>query len=239
MDSGESIYHLIPDPVIVPPKPAMHKSMHAGKIDPHDFYMGVPTKREKGSFGPADGQKPPAGTFLKSGSGAPPLPTPAAPTVPKEKLKAPVPTEKPVMGLVSGKNYITANAVENILSAPKGIKPEPMRATSKPDYGKVPTYLKTIKGAIDAEKEMIEEQHRQAQMAAAAGSMMRMGEEDKEDLMVELKLKWQRVNEAYQKLPFTLDTPMRRMRKEKYEAELTQLEKDIETLGRKTVLIDG
>ena len=67
--------------------------------------------------------------------------------------------------------------------------------------------------------------------------MRKMSEGEREELVTELKLKWQRVNEAYQKLPFTLDTPMRRMRKEKYEAELTQLEKDVETLSRKTVLV--
>ena len=44
-------------------------------------------------------------------------------------------------------------------------------------------------------------------------------------------------NEGYQKLTFTLDTPAKKTRKEKYEAELAQLEKDIELLSRKTVVI--
>jgi hypothetical protein len=42
--------------------------------------------------------------------------------------------DKPIMGLVSDKNYIVANAVENILAAPK--VPE----NKDPDYLKKKTY---------------------------------------------------------------------------------------------------
>jgi len=65
------------------------------------------------------------------------------------------------MGLVSAKNFITANAVENILSQPKKKHVEPMLSTAKADYGKVPKYLQSIKGQIQTEKEMIAEYHRQ------------------------------------------------------------------------------
>jgi len=237
MDSGESIYYLIPNPEIVPPKEPMHVSKHPGVVDPKLFEMGV-AHRGRGTFGPANGQsKPSADTFLKSHTGEPVLPAPTKPTMTKTKIKAPVPTDAPVMGLVSSKNFITSNAVENILSQPKKVPVPQMLATSKPDYGKVPGYLKTIKSKITAEKEQIAEEMRAAEQAAKAGSMRKMSDDERATLVVELKMKWQRVNEAYQKLPFTLDTPMRRMRKEKYEAELTQLEKDIENLSRKTVLV--
>ncbi len=161
------------------------------------------------------------------------------PSYPKEKVKAPVPLkdERPVMGLVSAKNFVTSNAVENILSQPRKVYHEPALSTNKPDYGQVPTYLKKIKNQVENERTFFEHQIRQQEMEASAGTMRRMGEGERHELIIELKKKWGRVNEAYQKLPFTLDTPMRKFRKEKLESELTQLEKDIETLNRKTVLI--
>jgi len=234
----ESIYGLLPPNEAVPPKPPMYKSMHTGQVNPKNFPMGV-RKRDKGTFGPAAGaSKPGTDTFLKKHDGEPTLPEPTMPTNPRSKSKAAVPTrvEKPLMGLVSSKNFVTANAVENILSTPSKVThPEPL-ATQKPDYGKVPRYLTKVKGQIEQEKYLIEEQTRAAEQAASVGSLRRMSEEEQEILVTELKLKWQRVNEAYQKLPFTLDTPMRRMRKEQYETELTQLEKDIETLNRRVIV---
>ena len=53
-------------------------------------------------------------------------------------MAVPKKQEKPIMGLVSDKNFIVSNAVENILAAPK------MPANSQKDYlkkknfGKVP-----------------------------------------------------------------------------------------------------
>jgi len=84
---------------------------------------------------------------------------------------------------------------------------------------------------------MIAEYHRQQMEDTMGGSMRQMSGPERDDLVQELKQKWQKVNEAYQKLPFTLDTPMRKIRKETYEAELSQLEKDIQTLTGKNILV--
>jgi protein subunit release factor A len=65
----------------------------------------------------------------------------------------------------------------------------------------------------------------------------KLPEAEQKELVRELKLKWERVNEAYQKLPFTLDTPQKRARKEQLERELKQLEHDVETLQHKAVLV--
>eukprot|EP00227_Mantoniella_beaufortii_P015775 CAMPEP_0197587294 /NCGR_PEP_ID=MMETSP1326-20131121/8965_1 /TAXON_ID=1155430 /ORGANISM="Genus nov. species nov., Strain RCC2288" /LENGTH=503 /DNA_ID=CAMNT_0043152001 /DNA_START=175 /DNA_END=1683 /DNA_ORIENTATION=- len=241
MQSGESIYNLIPHPVMMPPMQHMHVSKHPGEVDPHGFEIGVNNKRGKATFGHATGTlKPKTDHFLKSHAGEPTLPPPAPPTLPKDKMKPAVPLkgDKPVMGLVSAKNFVTANAVENILSQPKKKFVEPTMSTSKPDYGKVPRYLQTIKGQIQSEKEMIAEYQRQ-QAETMGGSMRQMSTGERDALVVELKQKWQKVNEAYQKLPFTLDTPMRKIRKESLESELTQLEKDIKTMqGRQVVVVE-
>ena len=55
------------------------------------------------------------------------------------RRRQPVPAraEKPVMGLKSNKNFVTTNAVENILAVPKKVPSEPERYVRKPDYGQV------------------------------------------------------------------------------------------------------
>jgi hypothetical protein len=51
--------------------------------------------------------------------------------------RAPVPkkADKPIMGLVSDKNYIVANAVENILAAPKVPENKDKDFLKKKTYG--------------------------------------------------------------------------------------------------------
>lgn len=72
--------------------------------------------------------------------------------------KQPVPKkdDKPIMGLKSNKNFIIANAVQNIL-APAKQQPEEFNYTQKSDYGQVPEYLQNIKGRINQEYQMIRE----------------------------------------------------------------------------------
>lgn len=240
MDS-ESIYALIPTEEIIPPKDPMHRSKHDGKVDPKSFPMGMP-KREKGTFGPPNGQSAShPSDVLKKHSGEPVLPDPTAPSNPKTKVKALVPKkdEKPVMGLVSSKNFVTANAVETILATAKKGPPEPARAVHKPDFGKVPTYLKTVKSKIQYEKATIDEfnQRMARQAQQSSQSVRKMQDEERQELIGALKAKWQQINEQYQKMTFTLDTPAKRARKEKYEEQLVQIEKDIETLSRRVVMI--
>jgi len=61
------------------------------------------------------------------------------------------------MGLTSGKNFITSNAVEAILSAPGKVPQEPFQWTTRPGYGEVPMYLKKNKLMVMKEKESFEE----------------------------------------------------------------------------------
>ena len=51
-------------------------------------------------------------------------------------------------------------------------------------------------------------------------------------LIGHLKIKWSSVNTAYQKLSFTLDTPTKKHRKEMFEQQLADIEKDIQLLER-------
>ena len=65
--------------------------------------------------------------------------------------------EKPIMGLVSDKNFIVSNAVENILAAPKLPGSSDKDYLKKKNYGKVPKYLQTIKKEIEDEYQLVRE----------------------------------------------------------------------------------
>lgn len=58
-----------------------------------------------------------------------------------KKVPVPKKDEKPIMGLVSDKNFIVSNAVENILAAPKLPTNNEKDFLKKKNYGKVPKYL--------------------------------------------------------------------------------------------------
>lgn len=61
------------------------------------------------------------------------------------------------MGLVSDKNYIVANAVENILAAPKMPENKDKDFLKKRNYGKTPQYMQKIKNDIDDEYALVRE----------------------------------------------------------------------------------
>ena len=65
-----------------------------------------------------------------------------------------------------------------------------------------------------------------------------MSENERQQLLCDLKTKWATVNTAYQKLPFSLDTPAKMKRNETYEKQLTEIEKDVQLLEHgSTVLV--
>jgi hypothetical protein len=61
------------------------------------------------------------------------------------------------MGLVSDKNFIVSNAVENILAAPKLPENKNKDYLKKRNFGKVPKYLQNIKKEIEDEYQMVRE----------------------------------------------------------------------------------
>jgi hypothetical protein len=74
-----------------------------------------------------------------------------------KKVAVPKKDEKPIMGLVSDKNFIVSNAVENILAAPKLPTSSDKDYLKKKNYGKVPKYLQTIKKEIEDEYQLVRE----------------------------------------------------------------------------------
>ena len=103
-----------------------------------------------------------------------------------EERKAAVPgrDDKPIYGLKTSKNYVTANAVENILQAPKRVPQTEERYTAKEDFGKVPDYLVRIKQERQEEDEFIK--HIQ-QMRAEQTGVKILPEEERLKILARLK----------------------------------------------------
>merc|ERR1719156_9448 len=158
----------------------------------------------------------------------------------KNKPSLPKKDDTPILNLVTSKNFVVANAVETILAAPKKSAQASKDYLHKEDYGKVPKYLENIKGDIDAEYEYIR-QLQQQQYESTQNSSRMITDDEKMGLIQGLKAKWEAVNTDYQATTHLtkLDTIGKVRRKEKYEAELTQIEKDIEKLNRKHIYVDG
>jgi hypothetical protein len=75
----------------------------------------------------------------------------------QKKESVPKKEDKPIMGLVSDKNYIVANAVENILAAPKMTVNKDKDMLKKRNYGKVPKFVNKIKQEIEDEYQLVRE----------------------------------------------------------------------------------
>jgi len=159
---------------------------------------------------------------------------------PRSKPDVPRRDERPVCNLVSSKNFIVANAVETILAAPKKVSEGTKDYLSKEDYGKIPKYLSHIKKDMQDEMEYIsglQQQHEDMNRAPVKP----MDEDERLRLIEGLKCKWEQVNTEYQAATHQtkLDTCGKKRRKETCEAELAQIEKDIEKLNKRNILIDA
>merc|ERR1711937_396466 len=154
----------------------------------------------------------------------------------KNKPQIPKLDDKPIMNLVSSKNFIVANAVEVILAAPRKSSQTSKDYLHKEEYGKVPKYLDSIRKDIAAEYEYISFM----QQREEESPVRLMADDEKNALIEGLKAKWESVNHNYQAITHMtkLDTVGKIKRKEGYEAQLTEIEKDIGRLTKKSIYVD-
>lgn len=173
-----------------------------------------------------------AASKMNTGKGEYQKREPRRPPVPKKE-------EKPIMGLTSDKNYIVANAVENILAAPKVKENTGKDYTKKKDYGKTPKYLQKIKKEIDQEYELVREMQMEEEQQKDRDKFL-LSDAEREELIAALKKKWEVVHKTYQEITHIqkIDTVGLRRKKETCEHELKQLEKDIEKLSKKYIFVD-
>merc|ERR1711959_153934 len=233
----ESIYCLIPPVIEPPPKPPLYRSKYPGTVPCN--------KRKDATMGPLKVAPPEPTKFLKAYTREDnKLPEPRKfeyqDTV-ERKPSVPTRSEKPVMGLVTSKNFITCNAVENILAVPKKTDARQVSYMNKKGYGKAPAYLEKAKGEIQDEYNYIMQMQEAANEEVddeGYGRTRMLSESERIEMLNGLKTNWDRINKAYQTLSFTLDTPAKKQRKEEFEAQLEQLERDIERLSKRNVFVE-
>lgn len=251
---NESIYNLVPQERSIPTKGPMHKSSHNHsevKVPGSTFGCKGTTRL----FGAGECVKKDGALY------GPPKPDLGFPTVKKDKFGAsgtgepfqytdrrnmPVPskTDRPIYGLRSSKNFVTANAVEAILQVPKPVGNQDLNYMAKEDFGKVPAYLSQVKDEIRRENDMIDRyvKEQMGEVERPPEVFEEITEDERIQLIADLKAKWENTNAKYQKITHLvlLDTAGQIRRKESLEAELTQLQNDIEKLERaSTLLVSG
>lgn len=236
----ESIYNLIPREEFVEKK--IYKKVKAKKpTNPitgstfgcrgstRPLGAGVVEKRDGALFGPHSVVEP---KYKPQQTKALVSPTSRVKRLPGLPNKS----ERPIMGLKTNKNFITANAVEAILQVPMVPEQQELNYLEKEDYGKVPEYLGAVKEEIRRENEMIDKYVKE-QMGIedeVVEEFEEMDERDREQLIKELKMKWEELNSKYQKITHlvVLDTAGQVRRKEQLEAALTEIENDVKKLSR-------
>ena len=216
----ESIYNLVPKMKIVPGKGASYRSRYPPDIAPtastfilqNSSFPGVanmsgeykfprgahPILRNSATFGlPLGGYSPDPLNFHKKGETHKIYP-------PTEKLhtysdikKPAVPTVKdpPIFGLKTEKNFIIANAVDNILMQPKKRNFSIENPFHK-YYGKVPDYIKRYRLNHENELNDIKEMRRRHQEEEDAKQRL-LTEQEVSTLREGLKKKWEYYNNKY------------------------------------------
>lgn len=154
----------------------------------------------------------------------------------KPKFKAAIPdiNDVPLMNLTKDTNYIYDNAITVIRAKAsdgkqKKINPKPLLdedPLKKKDYGVISPYLIEIKKQLNAKK--VSQKSDTVDEEAIATEL----KEKRINLLAELKNKYDEMNKEYLKISHVVDiNSVRKLKKkENYEKQLDQLEKDIQKL---------
>lgn len=245
----ENIYNLLPSVLEPEAKNPRYRSVFHDAVKEESKSHKTSSK----TMGPAKVSLNDTDGFMKKRSKEPQLPQPTKFERPNpEARRPPVPKkdEKPVMGLVSNKNFIHTNAVENIMSVAK--KPTPKyvdkpsgttnnledsglvpRYIKKDNYGTVPKYLEKRKQAMTEQQQAYDDY---IQQRFEKGALNQITPDERQAMLEGLKKNWEELHLQYQGLSVVTDTAPKKARKERMEAEMKQLEKDIETIEKHKII---
>ncbi|XP_058524889.1 enkurin [Ochotona princeps] len=245
--SAESIYNLIPRVLKEPAPPPRYISIFkaAVKNDLQKYKAAMKT------MGPAKVDVPSPKDFLKKHSKEKILP-------PKKKFEwneprkpaVPARTDHPIMGIQSGKNFINTNAADVIMGVAK--KPKPIyvdkrtgdrhdletsgllpKYINKKDYGVTPKYICVRNEEV---RQAQEEYNRYIQENLRKAAMKRLSDEEREAILQGLKKNWEEVHKEFQSFSVFIDSIPKKVRKQKLEEEMKQLEHDIGVIEKHKVI---
>ncbi|KAK7109176.1 enkurin-like [Littorina saxatilis] len=247
-----SIYALLPEEERKEEKPKRYTSKFR-QTAKEEYAGGRGNYR---TMGQAKVPVPTTDSYLKKHEKEPVLPRKEEFHYPDEAYnRPPVPgrTNQPLMGLKTNKNFITTNAVENITSVPKkpakkfvdtkngdahnlipsGLQPV---FVHKKNFGEVPVYLnkrnEEVKRAQEEYDAYVSEHFRR-------GALRSLTNDERQIIIDGLKANWEDVHERYQGISVVTDTTPKKNRKERMEAHMKQLEKDIEMFEKFTTIYIG
>ena len=264
MYQQESIYNLIPKDKILPGKGTRYHSKYPPWIAPtastfilnNTSYPNVanmngdiifprgahPIKENWATMGlPLGGYKQDPQHFYKKGHQYKVIPPPEKIRSISEVKKPPVPTiaDKPIMGLKSNKNYITSNAIDNILMPTRKKAKEEMDYLHKKYYGEVPPYLNKLKQKVKEEYDSIREMQRRNEEEDAKRKKI-LSEEEVRTLREGLLKKLEQLKYLYGQITHKkkFDTLVLLKKKEGLEKEMAMVKKDLQSLNYKNVIVD-
>jgi len=209
-----------------------YKSKYTGSIHPSAFpTFGVNDRRLTATFGKArNALKPDPKSFLQRSSSVklnaaerarrPMIETIEDSAREKARIKAPIPSDRGQLRERVVIDRVKKNALDVIFTEgnPQVTKTGDARLFeeyNRKTRGKVPKYLQEIKKNIAHDNRVV--------TAPLARDKEENEEENGEEAV--LRQQWQYLNAIYQKLPFVIDTPSKKARKEECERQLDAIER--------------
>lgn len=210
-----------------------YKSKYSGSIHPSAFpTFGVNDRRVAATFGKArNALKPDPKSFLQRSSSVklnaaerarqPMIETIEDSAREKARVKAPIPSDRGQLRERVVIDRVKKNALDVIFTEgnPKVTKTGDDRLFeeyNRNTRGKVPKYLQEIKKNIAHDNRVV--------TAPLAHDKELLTEEENGEVAV-LRQQWLYLNAIYQKLPFVIDTPSKKARKEECERQLDAIER--------------
>lgn len=210
-----------------------YKSKYSGSIHPSAFpTFGVNDRRLAATFGKArNALKPDPKSFLQRSSSVklnaaerarqPMIETIEDSAREKARIKAPIPSDRGQLRERVVIDRVKKNALDVIFTEgnPKVTKTGDDRLFeeyNRNTRGKVPKYLQEIKKNIAHDNRVV--------TAPLAHDKELLTEEENGEEAV-LRQQWLYLNAIYQKLPFVIDTPSKKARKEECERQLDAIER--------------
>jgi hypothetical protein len=253
----ESIYNLIPREERAKPKPDRYVSQYAGKARQE----ARANKQGGKTMGPGRVAPNSAKSYLRKGASktaanrVQTMGKPPTPKQPMAKTKPPVPrhNERPVMGMKTKRNYVKDNHVAATTQRPpqkpttlldvtaKGAtaRVDPAKSGLVPTYskakgyGQVPEYLTRRR---EEEDRAAAEYHDYVRTIQQQNSPYEVSENERLELLDGLRTNWDTLHKEYLGMSMVADTGPKKMRKERVEKQLAELERDIQLIERHPVI---
>eukprot|EP00792_Barthelona_sp_PAP020_P004578 TRINITY_DN2218_c0_g1_i1.p1 TRINITY_DN2218_c0_g1~~TRINITY_DN2218_c0_g1_i1.p1 ORF type:complete len:253 (-),score=71.47 TRINITY_DN2218_c0_g1_i1:33-764(-) len=233
MLSSESIYAIIPEPVIPPEKRAHHVS----KFRKSSKEVVREGKQLHATFGPKASQRSDPKNFTKKYEKTAkltflPEPKKFERVKSSEKPRVPKHNETLSGSRPTTKDFVRSNKIEVMTMKPPNVETEDLNWTKKPGFGQKPDYLNQIKREIEEETKMIHQAVHPSGKSISNVNMRELSDEEKLELISGLKEQWDEVWGKYRsfKLGFD-DSDLQKNTHEEYEKLLDNIEKHIERLS--------